>query len=130
VRAQELLQVEEGDLDIARLQEIAKLFIHDQDTTIFRMLQAIVSDVLGNRLSDFASGDQFTRREVDEGAELIADVLLAVEAVVLRALGRLGSVRVVLLRLHLSDKLRQRLNFGAESSEFGLNGFKRHLISL
>src|SRR6056300_631374 len=130
MRAQELLQVEEGDLNITRLKKIAELFVHDEHTAIFRVLETIVSDVLRNSLGHFTSGDQFSFRETNERTELIGNLLLAVEAVILRTLSSLGSIRVVLLRLNLSDKLRQGLDFGTERGEFGLDRFKRHLISL
>jgi len=130
VRTQELLKVEEGDLDVTRLEKIAKLFVHDEHTTIVRVLQAIFGDVLRDRLRDFTAGNQLPFRKGDESTELVADVLLTVEAVVLRTFRSLRSVRIVLLRLNLANNLRQGLNIGAESSEFSLDSFKRHLISL
>jgi len=54
--------------------------------------------------------------------------LFAVEAVVLRTGSSFGSVWVVLLGLDLTNDLGQGLDVVAEGSNFGEDGFKRHLV--
>jgi len=126
MRRKELLQVEERDLNVARLEELPELFVHDENASIVRMLQTVFGNVLGEKLGNFTSGNQFSRRKTDKFAKLIGDFLLTVETVVSRARSRLGSVRVVLLSLDLTNNLGEGLNVGAESGNFGLNFFKRH----
>jgi len=130
MRRKETLKVKEGHLDIARVEEGAKLFVHNQNATILRVLEAIFGDVLRDLLSDFTARNHFTFRQTEEASEFWGDVLLTVEAVVRCTRGSLGAVRIVLFRLDLADKLRQRLDFGAEGGDFSENSFERHLISL
>ena len=105
MRRKELLQVEERDLNVARLEELPELFVHDENASIVRMLQTVFGNVLGEKLGNFTSGNQFSRRKTDKFAKLIGDFLLTVETVVSRARSRLGSVRVVLLSLDLFECL-------------------------
>jgi hypothetical protein len=129
VRAQILLQIQERNLNVGgRLEKISELLIENQNATVVGVLETLVLDVLVDRLGYGATRNGGTLGKLEKSAKLIGDLLLTVKTVVLSAVSRLFTVRVVLLCLDLTDNLTQRLDVRAESGKFGLNSFKRHYI--
>jgi hypothetical protein len=109
VGAEELLEVKVGHLGIARLKEILEFIVHDKHTTVIRVLETLVGDILVDRLGNLATGDELVLLETKERAKLVGNLLLAVETVVLGTLLSLLTVGVVLLRLDLANELSERL---------------------
>jgi len=126
-----LLEVKVSDGDVSwGLKKLLKLVVKDELTTVVRVLESLIGDVLVHELGHLRTRDELTLRKSKELAQLRCDFLLAVEAVVGGARLGLLTVRVLLGVLHLSDELSESLNVGAKGGNFRLNGFKRHLISL
>tara|TARA_Y100000385_G_scaffold234597_1_gene247944 strand:- start:4151 stop:4603 length:453 start_codon:yes stop_codon:yes gene_type:complete len=133
MRAEELLKVKESNLNVGRgLKKIAKLLVENENSTVIGMLETVGLHVLVNGLGYSAARDELTLGEVQENAELLGNLLFTVETVVLGALGRLLSVRIVELSLDLSDNLGERLKFITKSSNLDeafvgvARGFSRH----
>ena len=135
MRAEKLLEVKEGDLNVGgRLEKVAKLLVEDEDATVVGMLKTVSLNVLVNGLGHSATRDKLTFGKTQESTELLRDLLLTVETVVLSALSRLLAVGVVELSLDLSDNLSERLKFISESSNLaeagiaGVSGISRHYV--
>jgi len=135
MRAEELLEVKESNLNVGRwLEKIAKLLIEDENATVVGVLETVGLDVLVDRLGHSATRDKLTFGKTQESTELLRDLLLTVETVVLSALSRLLAVGVVELSLDLSDNLSERLKFISESSNLaeagiaGVSGISRHYV--
>lgn len=127
--AQELLKVQERDLRVRRwVKKIAELVVKNKNTAVVGVLKTLFSDVAVNRTSDERTGDELSFFDTEKLTELRRDRLFTVESVVLRTGRSFGSVRVVLLRLDLTNDLGQRLDVGTESRDFRENSFKRHLV--
>jgi hypothetical protein len=133
MRAEELLKVKESNLNVGRgLKKITKLLVENENTTVIGVLETVGLDVLVNRLGYSAARDELTLGKTQENAELLGNLLFTVETVVLGALGRLLSVRIVELSLDLSDNLGERLKFITKSGNLGkafitvARGFSRH----
>ena len=125
--AQELLKVQERYLGISRgVQEIAELLVEYEDASVVGMLEIVRLYVLVNGTSDGAARYKLTLGEVQKDAKLLGNLLLAVEPVVLGAVGRLFTSRIVLLSLDLSYNLGERLKFVTERGHFGEDGFNGH----
>jgi len=131
VRREVLLEVKVGHDNIRRRrEEVAELIVEDNLATVLGVLETLVDDVLVHELGDLRAGDELAFGKAEKLAQLRCDFLFAVEPVVLSTLLRLLAIRILLEVLHLADELDERLNLGAESSEFGLNSFERHYIYL
>ena len=135
MRAEELLEVKESDLNVGgRLEKVAKLLVEDENTTVVGVLETVSLNVFVDRLGHGATRDKLTLGKTQESTELLGDLLLAVKSVVLRALSRLLAVGVVELRLDLSDNLSERLKFITESGDLaetgiaGVSGISRHYV--
>lgn len=135
MRAKELLEVKEGDLNVGgRLEKVAKLLVEDEDATVVGMLEAVSLNVLVDRLGHSATRDKLTLGKAQESAKILGDLLLAVETVVLGALSGLLAVGIVELSLDLSDNLSERLKFVTESGDLaeagiaGVSGISRHYV--
>jgi len=125
--AQELLKVQECYLGISRgVQEIAKLLVEYENASVVRMLEIVRLYVLVDGTSDGAARDKLTLGEVQKDTELLGNLLLTVEPVVLGAVGRLFTSRIVLLSLDLSYNLGERLKFVTERGHFSEDGFNGH----
>ena len=131
MRTKELLQVQERNLNVGGwLQKITKLRVENKDSSVVRVLKTVSLDVLVNRTSHSASRNELSLRKVEEYTQLLRDLLLAVETVVLGAVSRLLTSRVVLLSLDLSNNLGERLKFVTERGDFGEYRFNGHCILL
>lgn len=135
MRAEELLEVKESNLNVGRgLEKIAKLLVEDENATVVGVLETVGLDVLVDRLGHGATRDKLTFGKTQESTELLGDLLLTVETVVLSALSRLLAVGVVELSLDLSDNLSERLKFITESGDLaeagiaGVSGISRHYV--
>ena len=127
MRAEILLKVEESHLDIrGRLEEVTKLLVEHEYTTVVGMLEPIVLYVLIDGTRDRTTRDQLTLGEPEELPKLLGNLLLTVEPVVLRAVRGLLASGVFLGSLNLSDNLAERLELLLDDSEFGKNSFGRH----
>jgi hypothetical protein len=133
MRAEELLKVKESDLNVGRgLEKVAKLLVEDENTTVVGMLETVSLNVFVDRLSHGATRDKLTLGKPQKSTKLLGDLLLAVKSVILGALSGLLAVRVVELRLDLSDNLSERLKFITESGDLaeagiaGVSGISRH----
>jgi len=131
VRREVLLKVKVGDGNVSRrLEELLELVVKDKLATVLGVLEALVSDVLVDKLGHLGAGDELTLRKSEELAQLRCNFLLTVEAVVGGTSLGLLTVRVLLGVLYLTDELGKSLDIGAESGNFGVNGFKRHYTFL
>jgi len=131
VRRKVLLEVKVRHDDIrGRCEKGTKLIVEDNLATVLGMLKTVVDDVLVHELGDLGAGDELAFGKAEKLAQLRCDFLFAVEAVVLGALLSLFTIGILLEVLNLADELHERLDFGAESSDFGLNSFERHYILL
>jgi hypothetical protein len=131
VRRKVLLEVKVRHDDIrGRREKGTKLIVEDNLATVLGMLKTVVDDVLVHELGDLGAGDELAFGKAEKLAQLRCDFLFAVEAVVLGALLSLFTIGILLEVLNLADELHERLDFGAESSDFGLNSFERHYILL
>jgi len=125
--AEVLLKIEESHLDIrGRLEEVAKLLVEHEHSTVVWVLEPVVLHVLVDGTRDRTAGDQLSLRETEELTKLFRNLLLAVEPIVLRAVGRLLTSGIILGSLNLSDNLAERLELLLDGSEFGKNSFGRH----
>lgn len=126
--AEVLLKVEESNLNVGgRLEKITKLLIEDENAAVVGVLKTVGLDVLVDRLSYSAARDKLTLGKTQESAELLGNLLLTVKTVVLGALSRLLTVRVVELSLNLSDDFGERLKFITESGDLAEAGIARVL---
>jgi len=131
VRGKELLEVKVGDLCISWWgKKLLKRIVENNLTTVLGMLEALIDDVLVDKLGHLRTRDELAFWESQELPQLRCNFLFAVEAVVLRPLLGLLTIRVLLGVLDLADELGKSLDVVAESGEFGLNGFERHYIFL
>jgi hypothetical protein len=131
MRRQVLLEVEIRHLDVSGgFEKSAKLIVQDELATVLRMLETVVRDVLINELGHLGARDELTFRKSDEFAQLRADFLLTVEAVVFSPLLSLLTIRILLGVLDLTNKLGQGLDILGERDKFSLNGFEGHYIYL
>jgi hypothetical protein len=131
VRGKELLEVKVGDLCISWWgKKLLKRIVENNLTTVLGMLEALIDDVLVDKLGHLRPRDELAFWESQELPQLRCNFLFAVEAVVLRPLLGLLTIRVLLGVLDLADELGESLDVVAESGEFGLNGFERHYIFL
>jgi hypothetical protein len=131
VRGKELLEVKVGDLRISWWgKKLLECIVKDNLTTVLGVLEALLDDVLVNELGHLRTRDELAFWESQELPQLRCNFLFAVEAVVLRPLLGLLTIRVLLGVLDLADELGESLDVVAESGEFGLNGFERHYIFL
>src|SRR6056300_181159 len=131
VRAQVLLEVKVGHLDVrGRREEVAKLVVEDNLTTVVGVLETLLSDVLVDRLGHLGARDELAFRKFEERAQLRAHILLTVEAVVGGTSLSLLTIWIFLGVLDLANKLGQVLDIVAEGGNFSLNGFERHYIFL
>jgi len=131
VRGKELLEVKVGDLCISWWgKKLLKRIVENNLTTVLGMLEALIDDVLVDKLGHLRTRDELAFWESQELPQLRCNFLFAVEAVVLRPLLGLLTIRVLLGVLDLADELGESLDVVAESGEFGLNGFERHYIFL
>src|SRR6056300_1140920 len=131
VGAQVLLEVKVSHLDVrGRREEVAKLVVEDNLTTVVGVLETLLGDVLVDNLGHLGTGDELTSGKSEKLAQLRRHILLAVEAVVGGARLGLLTIWVFLGVLHLADELSEVLDVVAESGDFGLNGFERHYIFL
>ena len=127
MRTEILLEVQESNLNVrGRLKKIAKLLVKDEYTTVIGVLEPVLLDVRVDRAGYEAARDELTLLETEERAELVGNLLLAVEAVVLRAVRGLLAVGIVLLSLDLSNNLGERLKFRTKGSNLGKYSFNRH----
>jgi hypothetical protein len=129
---EKLLEVKVGNLDVSRgCEEILKCIVEDNLTTVIRMLETLLCNVLVDELGHLRSRDEFTFWESQEPPQLRCNFLFAVEAVVLRTLLSLLTIRIFLGVLNLANKLSESLDFVAESGKFSLDsGVERHCIYL
>jgi hypothetical protein len=131
VGGKELLEVKVGDLCISWWgKKLLKRIVENNLTTVLRMLEALIDDVLVDKLGHLRTRDELAFWESQELPQLRCNFLFAVEAVVLGPLLGLLTIRVLLGVLDLADELGESLDVVAESREFGLNGFERHYIFL
>jgi len=131
VGGKELLEVKVGDLCISWWgKKLLKRIVENNLTTVLGMLEALIDDVLVDKLGHLRTRDELAFWESQELPQLRCNFLFAVEAVVLRPLLGLLTIRVLLGVLDLADELGKSLDVVAESGEFGLNGFERHYIFL
>jgi len=131
VGAQVLLEVKVGHLDVrGRSEEVAKLVVKDNLTTVVWVLKTRLSNVLVNELGHLRARDELAFGKSEKRAQLRRHILLAVEAVVGGASLSLLTIWVFLGVLNLANKLGKVLDVVAESGDFGLNGFERHYIFL
>lgn len=135
MRAEELLEVKESDLNVGGgLEKVAKLLVEDENATVVGVLETVSLNVLVDRLGHGATRDKLTLGKTQESTELLGDLLLTVETVVLGTLSRLLTVGVVELSLDLSDNLGERLKFITESGDLNeafvtvARGFSRHYV--
>lgn len=135
MRAEELLEVKESDLNVGGgLEKVAKLLVEDENAAVVGVLETVSLNVLVDRLGHGATRDKLTLGKTQESTKLLGDLLLAVKSVVLRALSGLLAVGVVELRLDLSDNLSERLKFITESGDLaetgiaGVSGISRHYV--
>jgi len=127
VRAEILLEVEVRHLlTLGGLQEVTKLLIKHEYTTVVGVLETIVFHVLIDSTRHRASRDELTLGETQESAKLLGNLLLTVEAVVLRAVSRLLTGGILLRGTDLTDNLGEGLDVVADGGDFGENGFGRH----
>jgi len=127
VRTEILLEVQESNLDVrGRLEKIAKLLVENEHAAVVGVLETVLLDVSVDCASYEAAGDELALLETEERAELVGNLLLAVEAVVLRAVRGLLAVRIVLLSLDLSNNLGERLKFRTKGGDLGKYSFNRH----
>lgn len=83
MRAEELLNVQEGNLGVSRgLEELGELVIHNNHTTIVWMLEPLLLHIGGDELGHLTAGDELTLGQAEELAEPGRHILLAVETVV------------------------------------------------
>jgi len=131
MRTEELLQVQESDLDVSRrLQKITKLRVENENSPVVGVFETVSLDVLVNGTSHSTSRDELSFRKVKEHTQFLRDLLFAVETVVLGAVSRLLTSRVVLFSLDLSHNLGERLKFSTESGDFGEDRFNGHCMLL
>jgi hypothetical protein len=131
MRTQVLLKIQVRNLDILRrLEEVLELLIEDEDTTIVGVLETIVLDVLVHGARHLTTGDELPIGETQESAKLIRNLLLAVEAVILRTIGSLLTRGILLGGPDLANNLGERLDVVADGGDFSENGFSRHIIHL
>jgi hypothetical protein len=131
VRRKVLLEVKVGDDNVRRrLEELLELVVKNELTTVLGVLETLVGDVLVDKLGHLRARDQLTFGKTEKLAQLRCNFLLAVEAVVGGTRLGLLTVGILLGVLHLTDDLGESLDIGAESGNFGLNGFKRHYTFL
>jgi hypothetical protein len=129
MRREVLLKVKVCDGDVGRrLKELLELVVKDELATVIRMLEAVVNNILVDELSDLGARNELTRRKPEELTQLRCNFLLAVKTVVCGTSLGLLTIGILLGVLHLADKLSESLDIGAESSNLGLNSFKRHYI--
>jgi len=108
------------------LQKIAKLLVEYENASVIGVLEVVRLYVLVDRTSDRATRNKLTLGEVQKDAKLLGNLLLAIEPVVLGAVGRLFTSRIVLLSLDLSYNLGERLKFVTERGHFSEDGFNGH----
>jgi hypothetical protein len=131
VRREILLEVKVRNLNVSRgSEEITEGIVEDNLTTVLRMLETLLGDILVNKLGNLGARDEIAVGKAKKSPQLRCHILLSVEAVVLSALLRLLTIRVILRILKLTDKLGQVLHIVTEGGKFGLNSFKRHYIFL
>src|SRR6056300_1711496 len=131
VRGEELLDVQVGNLNVSRgLEKRTKLVVENNLATVVGVLEAVVSDVLGDKLGHLRTRDELTSGKSKELTQLRCHILLTVEPVVGGTSLRLLTVRIILGTLNLADKLGEVLHVSAEGGKLGLNSFKRHYIFL
>jgi hypothetical protein len=131
VRREVLLKVKVSDGNVGRrLEELLKLVVEDELTTVVGVLETVVDDVLVDELGHLRTGDELTLRKSKELAQLRCNFLLAVEPVVGGAGLGLLTVRILLGVLHLADELGESLDISAKGGNFSLDSFKRHYTFL
>jgi len=131
MRREILLKVKVGDDDtLGRREEFTKLVVEDNLTTVFGMLETLVSDILVDELGHLRAGDELISRKSEKLLQLRCNFLLTIESVVLSALLGLLTVRILLSVLNLTNKLGQVLDVVTKGSDFGLDVFERHYTFL
>jgi hypothetical protein len=131
MRTQVLLKIQVRNLDILRrLEEVLELLIEDEDTTIVGVLETIVLDVLVHGASHLTTGDELPIGETQESAKLIRNLLLTIEAVILRTIGTLLTSGILLSRPDLANNLGEGLDIVTDGGDFSEDGFSRHIIHL
>jgi len=131
VRGKKLLEVKVCDLRISWWgKKLLECIVKDNLTTVLGGLEALLDDVLVNELGHLRTRDELAFWKSQKLPQLRCNFLFAVEAVVLRPLLGLLTIRVLLGVLDLADELSESLDVVAESGEFSLNGFERHYIFL
>lgn len=131
MRTQVLLKIQVRNLDILRrLEEVLELLIEDEDTTIVGVLETIVLDVLVHGTSHLTTGGELPIGETQESAKLIRNLLLTIEAVILRTIGTLLTSGILLSRPDLANNLGEGLDVVTDGGDFSEDGFSRHIIHL
>jgi len=129
VGAEVLLEVKVSDNNVSWwLEQILELFVKNELATVIWVLETLFGDVLVDELGHFGTRDQFTFGKSQEFTQLRCHFLLTVETVVGSASLGLFAIWILLGALDLTDELGEGLDVGAESGNFSLDSFKRHLI--
>ena len=131
VRRQVLLQVKVSNNHVSwGSKKVPELVVENNLAAVLGMLKTFLSDILVNELGNLGAGDEVFCGKREKFTQLRCDFLFAVEAVVLRTLLSLLTIRVFLGVLNLTHKFTEILDIVAEGGDFGFNGFKRHYIYL
>src|SRR6056300_1654548 len=131
VRTQVLLEIEVRNLDILGwLEEILELLVEDEHATVVGVLETVVLHVLVHGARHLTTGDELPLGKTKENTKLFGNLLLAVETVVLRTIGRLLTGGILLGGPDLANNLGERLDVVADGGDFSENGFSRHIIPL
>jgi len=131
MRREVFLQVKVSNHNIrGGCEEVAKLLVEDDLATVLGVLETLLDDVLVHELGHLRAGDEFISGKPEKLPQLRRHILLTVEAVVGGARLSLLTIWILLCVLDLADKFGEGLHIGAESNEFGLDGFERHYIFL
>tara|TARA_R110002050_G_scaffold42760_6_gene102740 strand:- start:4722 stop:5363 length:642 start_codon:yes stop_codon:yes gene_type:complete len=131
--AEILLKVEESYLNVGGGSEkILELLIQDENSAVVGVLKTVLLNVSVNSTSYGTARNELAVGETEEIAELIRNLLLAVETVVLSAVGRLFTGGIVKLSLDLTNDLSERLDVRAKSGNLSearitsASGVSRH----
>jgi hypothetical protein len=131
MRREILLKVKVGHDDtLGRGQELTKLIVEDNLTTVVGVLETLFGDILVDELGHLRAGDELTIGKSDKLLQLRCNFLLAIESVVFGTLLRLLTIRILLGVLNLTNELGQVLHVVTKGSNFGLDVFEGHYIFL